>query len=476
MKTLLAKLSLKRIFSLFTVTTLCLLFIVIFFAGKQYLLYNHCEKLVDSSQHLLFQFTGIKEHINESLLSNRPLNTPELIQEIQSLDTQLQNILDDILIPEEFKLNFVSQMDLVNITVALRNLQNNEQATDPEHLGALSTQLRTINSKLNGFQQLISRYTQNQLLGLHKALVGLLSMVIALVSLMLLVLNQYITSPILHYCRNLFPNETEPISLFTLHKTIETLAQQPLAENAPKSNTTEKELARLYRYSSIGHLLGGLSHELTNLSNGALNYTQAILDLSADTSLDKDSKELLQKLFTEEKKMSRLLTHMIQFTSGTDNGTAKSLSLDNIFDPISALVRGSFKNDGIELTVMLNDPTLTLNHHVSDLQLVILSALQSSRTALNAQFDHNQTGSKKIEIDFDDGLIAENSVVISIHDNGAPWKLNTTTNRRDGSRPWHNMNFCSSFLQTFGGSLHVTREDNQKNLCTITIPLQGKAL
>ena len=474
MKNILAKISLKTLFSLFTAVIICLLFVVIFFAAKQYLLYRHCEQLVGSSQHLLFQFTGMKEHINETLLSKNSLNSGELIREIQGLDDDLTLILEDILIPEEFKLTFISQVDLVNVTVTLRSLQNNQNSPTDEQLGALSTELRTIHSKLSGFHQLITRYTQTQLLGLNRAVVGLLAVFIALVSIMLLVINRYVTAPILHYCRNSFPNETDSISLLTLHKAIKELGSRPAAAKTQKSSPNGEELSRLYRYSSIGHLLGGLSNDLTNLTNGVINYTQAILDLSDDLPFDSDSKQLLQKLFTEEKKMAQLLTSMIQFTSTSKDGAAKSLSLDDIFDNINTLVKGTFKNDNIDLAVTLDDPSLTLNYHVSDLQLVILSALQSSRTALNAQFENGQTDLKKIEIIFDDAAITEDMAVISIHDNGAPWKLNTTENKKNGSRPWHNMNFCSDFLQTFGGSLTVARNEDRTNCCTISIPLQAQ--
>lgn len=472
MRNLLSKLSLKRIFSLFTVTTIVLLFIVILFAGKQYFLFQHCEKLVDSSQHLLFQFTGIKEHINETLLSNSSLNTPEINKEIQSLDSQLQHILEDILIPEEFKLNFISQLDLVNITVALRNLQNSTLQTNKEQLAALSTQLRTINTKLTGFHQLISRYTQTQLLGLHKALVGLLAIVIALVSIMLLTINRYITSPILHYCRKRSPGETEPVTLFSLHKTIATLAEQPVTgPSAAATPDDSLELTRLYRYSSIGHLLGGLSHELTNLSNGSLNYTQALLDLSDDSNLDADSRQLLQKLFIQEKKMSQLLTNMIAFTSGSAQGQAKILSVDELFENITTLVHGTFKSERIDLNIKLSDPAFMLKNHVSDLQLVILSALQNSRTAVNYRFvgGSAETGRKAIDITFDRPLPNNDSLCIEIIDNGASHAK--TADAGKTTRPWHNMSFCKSFLQTFGGTLDLSRTSDKNNRCVICIPL-----
>ncbi len=472
MKNIFSKISLKRILSLFTFSTIALLLLIIFFAGKQYLLYRHCGQMLESSQHLLFQFTGIKEHINERLLHNKSINSQELIKEIQSLDDGLNGILDDVLIPEEYKLNFLSQFDLVDITVTLRSINNSEGSPETNQLTKLTAQLQNINSKLSVFHQLLSRYTQKQLLGLHRALVGLLAIVIALVSIMLLVINQYITSPIIHYCKNLFPEEKDSISLFTLHKTIENLAIQPIARSTQPNDGNADELSVLYRNSSVGNLLGGLSNELTNRSNGIINYTQAILDLSEDLQIDNDSKQLLQKLFAEEKKMAELLMHMLQFTSISKKGAPQNLSLNDLFEQITTLVQGTLKNDRIHLMIHLDDPARILNYHVTDLQLVILSALQSSRAALNRNSSTDES-QKQINISFADDKIAKNNVVVSIQDNGTPWNLNNgqSTNTSD-DKPWHNMTFCNDFLQTFGGSLTVVRENGLTNLCVIEIPFR----
>ncbi|MBU0943606.1 MAG: hypothetical protein KJ804_16765 [Proteobacteria bacterium] len=480
MRAIFSKITLKSVFYVFTSSTVCLLFIVIFLASKQYFLYHHCEQIVNSSQNLLFQFTGMKEHINDTLLSQKTLNSATLIKEINGLDKELAKVLGDILIPEEFKLAFITQVDLVNITVSLRNLQNTPEAPTTAQLAALSTQLRSISAKLTGFHQLITRYTQTQLLGLHRALVGMLALVVATVSIMLLVLTRYITTPIIHYCRSLFPTKSSgEISLFTLNSAIESLASQQSQKNDQTAATLDgqwpvQELARLYRYSSIGHLLGGLSHELTNLSNGVINYTQALIDLIGELQLDSDSKNLLQKLFSEEKKMSQILTQMILFTSSSESGEIKALTLQEIFAHIATLTRGTLKTDNIELTITLTDNEISLNYHVSDLQLVILSAIQSSRTALNERFQNSESGKKRIEITINDDCITESHIIIPIYDNGAPWKLEKSLHGNSSNRPWHNMNFCRQFLQTFNGNLEVIREEDQLNLCTISIPRHGK--
>ena len=158
MKKIFSQISLKHVFSLFTFATIGLLLLVIFFAGKQYILYRQCDALVRSSQHLLFQFTGIKEHINEILLQGNSLNNAEIIREIRTLDDDLSLILEDVLIPEEFKLNFISQGDLVNLTVSIRSIKTINTISGPNQLAKLTSQLRTIHSNLTAFNRLISRY------------------------------------------------------------------------------------------------------------------------------------------------------------------------------------------------------------------------------------------------------------------------------------------------------------------------------
>ncbi len=469
MKTLWAKISLQRVFSLFTFVTVAFLLIILFLAGKQYFLFRHCEQRVAASQHLLFHFTGIKEHINVSLMQQKKLQ-PSIIDEIQSLDDQLGLIINDILIPEEYKLNFINQLDLVELTVIIRNLQNAQFTKNTQHV-KLTEQLQEINSKLTSFHQLLTRYTQKQLLDLHRALVGLFAVIIALVSMMLLIINRYITSPVIQHCKRLFPDEEKAISLFSLHKTIENMAALPETKSHQFDHQNSSELSRLYRNSSVGNLLGGLSNELINRSNGILNYTQAILDLSPDLLLDNDAKHLLEKLYGEEKKMAELLVRMIQFTSTTKEGIPQHLSIHAFFAHILALIQETLKNDKIELLLHLDDPEQTLNYHVSDLQLVILSAIQSSRVALKAK-SNPKNEKKQIVISLDSEQLLQNKVVFSIKDHGAPWKVVLKDNSTGTKRPWHNMTFCHDFIQLFGGSINVTQEADQSNLCVITMPFR----
>ncbi len=448
--------------------------VVIVFAGKQYLLYRHCENLVSSSQQLLFQFTGIKEHVNETLVNRKTIHSNTLIKEIQQLDIGLQKILGDILIPEEFKLSFISQIDLVTLTVQLRNIENTESPPSKKELLALGTQLRSINTKLNNFHLLISRYTQKQLLGLHQTLAGFLAMSVALVTIMLLTLNTFIISPILAYCRTHFPEKEDDVSLITLHKTLQHLASNTSDTTTSLDAIDPLEFSFLYRYSSIGHLLTEFTHELTNISNGSINYTQAIIDLTNDSQLNEDTRQLLHKLYNEEKKLSQILKEINDFSRESVKGTAKAISLDDFFDQIATLVSNTLNNEGVEFVIPARLPATLLSHHVSDIQLVILSALQNCRVSLNSLPTYDTNNTKKIILSVNTNALQQGCFAITILDNGSPRTMETLRIDSDTDQAWHSMNLCEMFLQSFNGSLTIVRQDNKTNICTITAPLHQK--
>ncbi len=477
MRTVFSRISLKHIVSLFSIGTCCLLLLVLIFAGRQFLLYRHCEKLVDSSQQLLFQFTGIKEHISTSLINKKNLHSRAIIREIQELNTRLLAILDDILIPEEYKFSLISQLDLMNITVSLRTFQNDSPRDSQKEIARLSEQLRIIQDKLSSFQQLISRYTQKLLLSLQQALLGLLFIGIALVSIMMFLINKYISSPVLQYCKMQFPDEKDNISLFSLHKSIENLARGQNSKEENTSNITpdDNAMSCLYRYSSVGHLFGELSHELRNLSNGTINYSQAILDLSSDMQLDEDFRQLLQKLFTEEKRMASLLTLLANFSAASKTGTGRSLSLDTFFKEISHLLSGIFKKENITLNINLTEPERMLHDHVGDLQLVTLSVLQNARIALNSKLGHSKSGIKVITatVTINNHDESQKMLLISIQDNGEPTTC-TVKNAENCLPPHQRTQLSRSFLKSFAGSLELSHGQDGINICTISLPLPSK--
>ncbi len=236
----LLNLELKKVFQIMVGLVLILLIVITALGAKQYFLYRHCREAVALSHQLLFGFTSIKEHISETLLTGNTVDIREISGEIQGYDEQINKIGDDILIPEEFKASFISQVDLVNLVVQLRAVQGNVQAT-PKQLSDLTSSLRSVSSRLLNFHEALSTYTQSLLLGLQRVMVGTLAIVVCVVSSMLFFMHRYISEPVLRLCRSVYntladQDEEEPGSVHASIAILDRLVQETAMEKQRLTN------------------------------------------------------------------------------------------------------------------------------------------------------------------------------------------------------------------------------------------------
>jgi signal transduction histidine kinase len=230
----LLNLELKKVFQIMVGLVLFLLIVITALGAKQYFLYRHCREAVSLSHQLLFGFTSIKEHISETLLTGNKVDLQEISGEIQGFDEQINKIGDDILIPEEFKASFISQVDLVNLVVQLRAVQGNKEAT-PKQLSDLTSSLRSVSNRLLNFHEALSTYTQSLLLGLQRVMVGTLAMVVCIVSSMLFFMHRYISEPVLRLCRSVYntlaeQDEEKPDSVHASIAILDRLVQETAKE------------------------------------------------------------------------------------------------------------------------------------------------------------------------------------------------------------------------------------------------------
>ena len=241
MKKSLLNLELKKVFQIMVGLVFVLLVVITALGAKQYFLYQHCRQAVSLSDQLLFGFTSIKEHISETLLTGGSVDIQEISKDIQGFDEQIKRIGDDILIPEEFKASFISQVDLVNLAVQLRAVQGSEQAS-PKQLADLTASLRSVSGRLLHFHQALSAYTQSLLLGLNRVMVGTLALVVCIVCSMLFFMYRYISEPILRLCRSVYTAlgrndaEKKPGSVRASIAVLDQLVQDTAAEKQRLTN------------------------------------------------------------------------------------------------------------------------------------------------------------------------------------------------------------------------------------------------
>ncbi|NOQ46970.1 MAG: hypothetical protein GQ559_09930, partial [Desulfobulbaceae bacterium] len=210
MNTFLQNMELRKLFPIITVIVVLLLAVIMALGIKQYLRYYHCEEMLTSSNQIIFQFTSIKEHINDSLVAGKTINMQKVGQEILGFDEDLKSIIDDILIPEEFKISFITQVDLMNLVVQLRAITDQAAPLSSEQFCQLTTSLRSISNRLLAFHNLLADYTRSLLLGLHNVIIGTLALIIFFTSTMLLLINRFIAVPIVRLCSTVDITPGEP--------------------------------------------------------------------------------------------------------------------------------------------------------------------------------------------------------------------------------------------------------------------------
>ena len=91
-----AGLPLNRLFAAITAVVLVCLIIVMALGIRQYLLYSRCQQAVAASDRLLFQFTSIKGHLNESLILGAEVNLQKLNNELQQFIRELDALVAQI--------------------------------------------------------------------------------------------------------------------------------------------------------------------------------------------------------------------------------------------------------------------------------------------------------------------------------------------------------------------------------------------
>jgi len=613
---------------------------------KQYLLYRHCDEILSRSNQIIFQFTSIKEHINDSLVTGKTINIQETSQELLGFDEDLKNIIDDILIPEEFKLSFISQVDLMGLVVQLRTIKDTISPSAKQH-EQLTASLRSISNRLLGFHNLLSTYTRSLLLGLYKVIVGTLALIIFCTTTMLLLINRFIAIPIVKLCtiteRHTKPNRntlwktsTLPASIqsltsfitreqayhtrmehlqICLNNVLQTLpdtfdspddwetlcaalqtnpdyflvwvgqhtddghfpdpvtgcgciSSSPsqcrqaiehliefchqdggLCDTARKAMkqgtwitalTTSEEMpknlrnslaignqpvlcasfpiagpahtidtiitlysteedsfsaletsvllflcrhishirsqqatatavanttipAELYRFSVAGDLAGSLAHEMINLANGALNYSQALIDLTVDDQQRSDEHLLLEKLHTEEQKISRLAADF-NMLANTETERPRKISAEQLVESIRRLVQGRFRQHNVKLQTTIDKDVPEITAPVASLQIVLLTLLHEAEVYIRT-LPENSRESITLMVTLNQNH-TELSMTIS------PLPADIETKVEDKAGPWPSMTICHGIMERCEGNLVVTANANRSSLsATLTLPL-----
>jgi len=436
---------LQRIFQTITGMVLVFFTVILVLGVRQYLLYNQCRQAVAASDSLLFQFTTIKDHLNESLVKGQEINLRKLSDELQLLDKEVNHLSSDILVPEGLKPTLPSRVDLIGLEVQLRSIQEQTAGKNQETVDLVRA-LSGINVGLQQFRFGLGDHTQRILLGLHKIIAGALGLIVVLSCTLLYLLNQSLAAPLLALCRVSGLDEGERCSIGALTTQIQQLQEKANIIPAAPANIEHEGLnpkAHRFRSTVLGVVGSELASELTNRLNGILNYTQTLVDVEGKEQGPQLRGDILPLLLHEEKKAAELVG-VVQRIGHWQPTRPSSLSLERLFSQLTLLLEKILRAESISLDLPADNRFEALVP-AGDLWLVMLTLIHQGRQALQqTRVDTNTAKLISIRIEPTE---QQDRIRLWLSNSSGAWLEGDTS-------LWPDRPFCTQLLQQHQSSLH----------------------
>lgn len=446
---------LGRIFVVVTALVLLFLTTILALGARQFLLYRQCSQAVAAGDRLLFRFTAIKDHLDQSLVLGQEVNLRAFNVELQELEAEAEQLTRNILVPEGLKASLPTRVDLVGLEVRLRAIQEQRQEKARETADLVQT-LGNINLGLQQFRFHLGDHTQTILLGLHKIIAGALGLIVVLSCTLLYLLNHRLATPILALCRLTAPageaaDLTSGCTLRLLTERMQTLLTdgKALVRGIGGIDSGDPESCRQaasgYRHAVTGWLGGELASELTNRLNGVTNYTQALIDLDSQEGNQPLRAEVYQHLVEEERKTAELVGALQQI-SRWQAGAASGAPLRTLSGLLAQLLERPLRAESITLILPADsrcEPLIA----AGDLLLVLVTLIQQGRMALN-RAGGDQLGGKVLRLVCAHSA-APDRIEIVLSNSAGQW------DEPGLDAVWPSRQFCAALLQGHGGSLHV---------------------
>ncbi|MDD2338617.1 MAG: hypothetical protein PHD01_18835, partial [Geobacteraceae bacterium] len=431
---------------------------------RQYLLYHQCQQAMATGDHLLFQFTAIKDHLNESLILREDVNLQTLNNELQNLEKETETLTANILVPDRLKAALPSRVDLVGLEVRLRSIQD-QRADKVKETAELARSLNGININLQQFRFHLTDYTQTILLGLHKIIAGALGLIVVLTCTLLFLLNRHLATPILSLCRLTAreeERENEPeCSMQTLVERVTDLMsgdQNREGEAGRLQLSTAGDLEReaiRYRHAVTGCIGSELDSELTNNINGVINYTQTLID-SDEQGCDRQQVALLYKSLNKEVKKTAELVATLQRVGQWQSAPASSISLKRLFRMLALVLEKPLRAESIVLSLP-TEYSYEVPGAAGDLWLVLLTLLHQGRRALNRALPDKQS-EKRLRVECTVSPGEQHRITLALTNSAAAWDDSGT----DSIRP--SFLFCTHLLHEHGITLTASEASDGVHL------------
>ena len=227
--------------------------------SRQYKSHKEYASIIEQNEKIIFQFATIREHITESLLENRRQQLNSITSEIENLNVNISQILQQPIIPNEYRISFAGQVDFAGIILLLRSISSGDQPQ--AKIRQLNQELRILGERLMLFDRVIVEHVKRKLVGFQNFVIGLLAIILFIVIYILLFWHGKIAMPLIDLAKQAKEITTGKRSAISLRKKSGEVAELAGSFQSllSKQKKTSSEFAR---YNRVGGMVRNVSESV----------------------------------------------------------------------------------------------------------------------------------------------------------------------------------------------------------------------
>jgi signal transduction histidine kinase len=237
-------------------------------------------------------------------------------------------------------------------------------------------------------------------------------------------------------------------------------------QNLERLQRAQNQLLQKERLAGVGQLVSGVAHELNNPLTAVMGYSDLLVDQAADGA----SRQKLERLGTEARRMKRIIDNLISFARPPQEGR-RLLDIALIARESQMLCEYQLRSGGIgvDMNFAPNLPRVASNE--GQLKQVFVNLFSNSAHALE------QAPEKKILVE---GRLEGEKVIIRFSDSGPGFTDVSRafdpfyTTRPVGQGTGLGLSICYGTVREHGGSIYAQNLEPNGAIVTIELPAKSE--
>jgi len=298
--------SLRNLTRITFFVTAFLLGILIITGVLQNNLMGNFNAIIKESEGTVFLYSTIREQATEGILFRNPTSLLNAAEEFEKLYTRQVSMLENQLIPSQYKLSFLQNLDLEQVVINLKNLADNPG--NEALVRKTIDQLRQINKKFLQFDRIIISEMRNRIMQDQKRALVIMGLIVALTCFTLILLYQKSIRPLLKITA-LLKKASKNDELPSLEE--ETNWSVEIRDLTSSLDTFlrlhQENVSSLPTDPQKNPEFSAIINEVTNGLNGIINYSQLLADYFEAENIGDEQRQILGKIITTGEKSAAIL-------------------------------------------------------------------------------------------------------------------------------------------------------------------------